>query len=120
MDIEKIAYWIFTALLCGLFCFSAGMYFTNYEMVTGFFEALGFPTWLVYPLATVKILGVIAILSKQSKVLKEWAYAGFLFDLILATAAHHFAGHGLIGLSSLGILLWAGSYFMDRRVFGGL
>lgn len=117
MNVSKIAYWILTALLCALFLFSAGMYLTKYQMVEGFYKELGFPTWMIYPLAIAKILGVVAILSRQSKTLKEWAYAGFFFDLIMATAAHHFAGHGIIGLSSIGLLLWTGSYFLDRTVW---
>ena len=35
----------------------------QYDLIKGFFETLGFPTWLVYPLAIAKILGVIAILT---------------------------------------------------------
>lgn len=89
----KIIYWIATAMLCGLFLFSAFMYFTKYDMVTGFFETLGYPTYIVYPRATIKVLGVIAILTKLSDTMKEWAYFGFLLDLILASAAHYHAGH---------------------------
>lgn len=83
-------------------------------MVYGFFEELGFPVWIVIPLAVAKILGVIAILSDYNGLLREWAYAGFLFDVILATAAHHYAGHGAIGLSFWGILLVLGSRYLYR------
>ncbi len=117
MNIEKIIYWIATAIMCGIFMFSAGMYFTKYEMVSGFFEMLTFPTWLIYPLAVAKILGVIAVLSRQSNLLKEWAYAGFFFDAVLATAAHYDAGHGVIGLSLLALVAVIVSRFFDSRVF---
>ena len=80
--------------MCLIFLFSATMYFTKYEMVTGFFENLGFPTWLIYPMAIAKILAVIAILSKKSNLLKEWAYAGFFFDGLLAFFAHYYANDG--------------------------
>lgn len=105
MNLKKILYWITTALMCALFLFSAQMYLFNTEMVFGFFENMGFPTWIVIPLAIVKILGVTAVLSNFNRLLSEWAYAGFFFDVILATAAHHFAGHGWLGLSFAGILL---------------
>jgi len=114
MDIKKIGYWVLTLLMCALFLFSAQMYFFNTEMVKGFFTALNFPTWVVIPLAIAKVLGVIAVLSNQSKLLKEWAYAGFFFDVILATAAHYFAGDGLIGPSFIGIFLVVGSRVMDQ------
>ena len=102
---RKWIYWISTVLMCGIFIFSATMYFTKYEMVKGFFEALNYPTYVVYPLAVAKVLGVSAVLSDRSKVLKEWAYAGFFFDAILATAAHGYAGHGVFGMSFAAILL---------------
>ena len=73
-------------------------------MVIGFFEGMNFPSWVVIPLAIAKVLGIIAILSNKSKVLSEWAYAGFFFDVLLATAAHHFAGHGAFGMSFFGII----------------
>lgn len=78
-------------------------------MVKGFFTALNFPTWVVIPLAIAKILGITAILSNKSKMISEWAYAGFFFDVLLATGAHYFAGHGLFGMSFWGIFLVIGS-----------
>ena len=116
MKYAKIIYWITTVMLCGIMLFSAIMYFTKYEMVKGFFEHLGHPTYIIYPLAVLKILGVIAILSRKVDWLKEWAYAGFFFDMALATAAHHFAGDGL-GLSVIGIVLLIISYSLEKRVF---
>ncbi len=108
----KYTYWALTLLMCGLFLFSAQMYFFKTEMVKGFFESMGFPMWIVIPLAIAKVLGVIAVLSDYHTVLREWAYAGFFFDVILATAAHHYAGHGLFGMSFAGILLVLGSRYM--------
>ena len=114
MDVKKLCYWISTVLMCGIFLFSAGMYFSKYEIVKGFFEELNFPVWIIYPLAVAKILGVIAVLSNMNKTLKEWAYAGFFFDAVLATGAHHFAGHGMIGLSFYAIILVLLSKFLDK------
>ena len=95
MKTNKIIYWIATAVCCGIMLFSAQMYFLKYEMVKGFFQSLNYPTYLIYPLAIAKILGIIAILSNKSNWLKEWAYAGFFFDAVLAFAAHYQAGQGL-------------------------
>ena len=60
---------------------------------------------MVVPLAFAKILGIIVGLTHFDQVLSEWAYAGFLFDLLMASTAHHFAGHGIIGLSFYEIIL---------------
>jgi len=121
--VKLVTYWISTIMMCGIFAFSAGMYLTKPTMVAGFFEALDYPTYLVYPLATAKILGIIAVLTYHSSLikkvssegalhkflsktifLKEWAYAGFFFDAVLATMAHHHAGHE-ISLSALAIIV---------------
>ncbi len=115
MKVEKILYYVFTIIMSFVFLFSAFMYFTKYEMVTGFFEALQFPTWLVYPLAVAKIIGIITIWVKPKNVLVEWAYAGFFFDALLAFVSHALAGHGMINLSLLAITVTILS-----RVFYGL
>ena len=94
MNLNKTIYWLATGIFCSIMLFSATMYFTKYGMVKGFFEQLGYPTYLIYPLATAKILGIIAIISNKSKLLKEWAYAGFFFDATLAAAAHFNANDG--------------------------
>ena len=112
----KIAYWIFTIGMCGMFLFSAHMYFTNYEMVTGYFENyMKFPAWLVYPLATAKVLGVVAIVSGVSRMLKEWAYAGFFFDGVMAFSAHYMAEDGGGGMALFAIVTTIGS-----RILWGL
>ena len=78
----KIAYWVFTALFSAIMLFSANMYLTQYEMVKGFFETLGYPVYLIYPLAILKIIGVITLLANFNVTLKEWAYAAFFFEII--------------------------------------
>lgn len=115
MKINNIMYWIATILLSLIFLYSAQMYFFKTEMVEGFFEGFNFPTYIIIPLAVIKILGVIMILWRKSNWLTEWAYAGFFFDLVLATAAHQDAGHGL-GLSLIGIPILFVSYFFGKKV----
>jgi hypothetical protein len=52
---------------------------------------LGFPPFIAYVLPVTKFFGALAILTNYSKTLKEWAYAGFFFDFVLAALAHYFA-----------------------------
>ena len=111
---RKIIYWISTILMCGIFTFSAQMYLRNPEMVAGFFDMLSYPTNLVYPLAIAKILGIIAVLSNVSKVLKEWAYAGFFFDAVLATVAHYVAGHDIMMSGAAVVLVIISRVFWNR------
>ena len=51
------------------------------------FARLGYPTYLIAPLMTLKVFGLIAIWTNASKALKEWAYAGFFFLFALALMA---------------------------------
>jgi len=112
---DKIIYWIFTGLLSAMMLMSASMYIFNYEMVSTTFIKLGYPIYIIYPLAIAKILGVIAIVSNKSRVLKEWAYAGFFFDFILAVAAHISISDGEQLGAFIAIALLAGSYVMGAR-----
>lgn len=116
MKTNKIIYWISTGLMCLLFLFSAGMYFFQNPMIKETFTFLGFPTWVVYPLAVAKILAVIAILSKKSRVLKEWAYAGLFYDAILAFFAHWFAGDGQYQIAVVVIILILISRIFESRI----
>ncbi len=118
MKNHKIIYWIATGIVCFLFFAGGMMYFFNYEHAHNFFVSLGFPTWLIYPLAILKILGAIAILSRKSLFLKELAYAGFLYDAILALVAHLIVNDGEYTPAILAILFTLISWRYDRLYFG--
>jgi len=114
---NKIIYWIATGLMSALMLMSASMYIFNYEMVSQTFVNLGFPVYIIYPLAIAKLLGVIAILSNKSKFLKEWAYAGFFFDFVLALSAHWVVNDGEFVPAFVAILLLIVSYRYEKKVF---
>ena len=116
MRTKQIAYWISTAVLCGIFLYSASMYFTKTEMVKGFFESFNYPTYIVTPLAVLKILGIVIILWRPNKWLTEWAYAGFFFNLVLATGAHYNAGHNIWGFSLYALIAIFPSYFLGKYI----
>lgn len=112
----KRAYWASTGLLSAMMLMSAGMYFFNNEMVSQTFTNLGFPTYIIYPLAISKILGLVAIWTNKSKSLKEWAYAGFFFDFLLAGSAHIAVNDGeFVGALVAMVLLFI-SYFTWKKV----
>ncbi len=94
MKLYKTIYWVSTVVFCDIFLSSATLHFTKFEIVKEFFQSLGYPIYLIYLIAIAKVLGVIVILSKRSKLLSEWAYAGFFFDVVLAAAAHFHANDG--------------------------
>ncbi len=116
MKRNKTIYLIFTGLFSALMLFSAGMYFFNHPEVIKAFEALNYPTYLIYPLAIAKVLGLIAIWSKKSKTLEQWAYAGFFFNLLLASFAHISVGDGEFAGAVLGLVFLSVSYISSKKL----
>lgn len=116
MKIQKTVYWIATILVCILLLYSASMYLSKTEMVEGFYKALNYPTYLVIPMAIVKILAVIMMLWRSSSWLTEWAYAGVFFDFVLAFFAHYHADDGGITLPLLGLVVLLISYFFGKEL----
>ncbi|HEY4197267.1 MAG TPA: DoxX family protein [Mucilaginibacter sp.] len=85
MKTTKILYWVFTILLIALMLFSAASSLFNPAQTEAFAKSIGFPAYLFPFLGVAKILGCITILVPGFGRLKEWAYAGFTFDLMGAT-----------------------------------
>ena len=78
---------------------------------------MGYPTYIIVPLEIAKLLGVAAVLSNVSPFLKNLAYAGFFYHLLLALSAHVAAGDGPAEMSGavLGLVFLAGSFHFDRK-----
>jgi hypothetical protein len=114
----KIIFWIVTGLLSLMMLGSAGMYIFDHASVATVFQSLGYPTYIIYPLAIAKILGVIAIITNYSKWLKEWAYAGFFYDFLLAASAHYFSGIPSPLMAIIALALLIVSYILDKKVRG--
>ena len=55
-------------------------------------DTLGYPAYLMTILGVAKLLGAVAILVPRFARLKEWAYAGFTFDLLGASISHAAVG----------------------------
>lgn len=116
MKTTKIIYWITTGLLSALVLMSAGMYLFNNAMVQGSFTALGFPLWIIYPLAFFKIAGIATIVSNKFPLAKEWAYAAFFFNFLLAMGAHIAVGDGEQGGAIMALVLLLGSYISGKKI----
>lgn len=81
MKRTKILYWVFTGLLGVLMLLSAIPDLLSVPEALESFKHLGYPAYLSPFLGVAKIFGVVAILVPRYPRLKEWAYAGFVFDL---------------------------------------
>jgi len=95
---------------------SAGMYIFNNAEVSEVFSGLGFPAYIIYPLAIAKILGIAAIWYNKFTSLKEWAYAGFFFDFVLAFSAHIMIGDGEFAPAIVAMVLLFTSYFSWKKL----
>ncbi|WP_109833126.1 DoxX family protein [Reichenbachiella versicolor] len=115
MKKNKIIYYISTGLLTALMMMSAGMYFFNNAEVNQVFEGLGYPAYVVIPLAVAKLLGLVAIWTKKNRTLLEWAYAGFFFDTILAIQAHVEKADGEFAPAAVGAILVLVSYTFEKK-----
>lgn len=78
----NIIYWITTGLFAAFMLTSAIPNIMSAQEWVVIFEQLGYPSYLLPFLGVAKLLGVIALLTPGFNRLKEWAYAGFFFDLV--------------------------------------
>ncbi|WP_245815451.1 DoxX family protein [Hymenobacter gelipurpurascens] len=86
------------------------------EAVAGF-QHLGYPAYLLPFLGVAKLLGVAAILVPSFPKLREWAYAGFVFDLSGAMYSSYAIGDPVSTWLpiTIGFALIAASYWLNQR-----
>lgn len=131
MNREKvlsICYWASTLVFSAALAWSAVQYLTEApRMQATMIGHLGYPDYFPKILAVFKLAGVVALLVPLAgfpfgRELKEWAYAGFTFDLIGACASHLSVGDSLaIAAVPLAFLvLLAASYWLWKRSYGAL
>lgn len=94
MKARKVGYWVATALLA--LGFLAGGIFDLGQSppVVDAMKHLGYPAYLAALLGTWKVLGALAVIAPGLPRLKEWAYAGMMFDLSGAFVSHAAVGDG--------------------------
>jgi uncharacterized membrane protein YedE/YeeE len=114
---RKIGYWVSTALVAVALLGSL-TYLTGSEQVVSGFAKAGYPQYLRIVLGIAKPVAAIVILLPGLPLLKEWAYAGVTFALVMATISAYFVGEvwamPLVLLALVGV-----SYFTrpgSRRV----
>ena len=81
LKLKLIGYWGATAFFA-FFMLMAGIgELSRNQGLVQILVQLGYPAYLLTILAVWKLLGIIALLVPRFPRLKEWAYAGFFFDL---------------------------------------
>lgn len=84
---RTIGYWVTTGIL--VFCMTGGIFELLGQKITmeGIMK-LGYPSYIIPALGLGKVLAILAILWPGLPRLKEWAYAGILFNMIGAVVSH--------------------------------
>lgn len=89
---KKIGYWTLTGAFCLAMLASGITSLTHSPSVVAGMSHLGYPLYFSNILGISKILGVLALATNKFPKLKEWAYAGFTFDVIGAIASLLYVG----------------------------
>ncbi len=94
MKKTNILFWTFNILFGAFMLMSALPDIVSAQIAVEGFTKMGMPIYLLPFLGVAKALGVIAILIPTSKYprIKEWAYAGLMFDLLGASWCVYSAG----------------------------
>ncbi|WHY74834.1 DoxX family protein [Fictibacillus enclensis] len=110
-------YWIFTGLLAVLMLVGSIPDIAKVESAVDLFNHLGYPEYLLPFLGVAKLLGVIVLLLPGFSRLKEWVYAGFVFDLAGATYSTIAVGDPFSSwwVMVVGLVLAAGSYVYHHK-----
>jgi DoxX-like family len=92
----RFIYWLVTPVFLLLQGWAATQYFAEAPRMTASITDLGYPIYFMKMLGVAKALGIVAIASGYSRTLKEWAYAGFTFDVCGAFVSHLSVGDSLL------------------------
>ncbi len=81
----NLIYWIMTGLFAVMMLYSGISEMLNGPESKAVMDHLHYPDYLSPFIGFLKVLGIIVILIPAYPGIKEWAYAGFFFDLTGAT-----------------------------------
>ncbi len=120
MKSTKIIYWISTGLFAAFMIFSAVPDIIMMDDAVKFMTHLGYPKYFIPFIGYAKILGSLAILIPGFKKIKEWAYAGLVFDLLGAVYSNistdGFQPGMLVMLVIFAVVIT--SYIFNQKVYG--
>ena len=122
--IRPIAYWLTTAVLAFVML-SGGAADTlrQHDTAAGMVH-LGYPLYFMTILGLWKLVGGVVVVAPRLPRLKEWAYAGAIFDLTGAAASHAATGDGprhvMVPLVFAAIAMASWALRPPRRMIGEL
>ena len=116
----RIGAWVVTGLFSAMMTWSGVMYVIGDPHFVEAMAQLGYPRYFMTMLGVAKLMGVAALVAPPKllpRTLREWAYAGFTFDLVAAIVSYLAIGAGShVPPPAFALVLVLASYFMRRRV----
>jgi len=94
MKKSSIAFWTTTILGPASFVIGGVLELQRGPEVVATLNHLGYPVYFAAILGAWKLLGAIVIAAPGLRRVKEWAYAGFVFDLTAAAVSRAAVGDG--------------------------
>lgn len=95
MNARTICYWLATALTAFVYLSGGIADIVQPTAVKEGMDLLGYPAYFATILGIWKVLGGAVVLAPRLPLIKEWAYAGMLFNLTGAAASHAAVGDPL-------------------------
>ncbi len=111
--VKKIPYWGSTALVA-LALMGSLSYLTGSEQVVSGFAKAGYPQHLRIVLGIVKPLAAIVLLLPGLALVKEWAYAGVTFALVMATISAYQTGEPMTWVLPVVLLILLAVSYVTR------
>lgn len=108
-------YYIFLGLFSLMILASLYKHLFYYETMVYEYAKLGYPEHLVQPLAIAQFLGLSLIIYNKSKRLLEWAYGGFILNLVFAIIAHYVSKYGNGAPAVVCLALLFTTYFLSNK-----
>ena len=90
--LKTVGYWLTTGLIAAALLFTGAIDVAHPPSAVAVLAHLGYPAYFAVIIGTWKVLGGIALLAPQWPRLKEWAYAGIVFDFTGAAISHAASG----------------------------
>lgn len=113
MNRRRLAFWVATISVCFVFAGSGIANIAHVTHIARDMAHLGYPPYFSNILGVWKVLGAAAVAVPGFSRLKEWAYAGMIFDLTGAAISRGVVGDGAAGVfpplivASLVVASWA-------------
>lgn len=96
---RPIIYWVVTVVAALLFAVPGTALILHIPHFADEMARLGYPSYFLGLLGIFKVLAAVTIVAPGFPRLKEWAYAGMMFDIIGAMVSHAAAGDALTTLA---------------------